>query len=254
MSKKKKAKRSTLLRTWYREYSLLPVLALLIVAMMVGGAIFGGKDRWSISLVGAAALVAVVSVAETRRTRKANEAMARENQATRKVIAETLVENQRMRRFTKRARYEDIKPRLVIDMAEYYDNGQRGVRIVFHNDGRGVAILREITLTEHLSSTGDRPTEPDIVLRHAFLELVIRPHQASYTNIRSAGYGDLMIEFIAKATFTVRAKVYNVNDEEVCQYERSFSSGLSDFYVEADHGTQCGEWLAEDGSGVGAIA
>lgn len=229
------------------------VLAIAIAVVMIVGAIFGGKDRWSILLVGAAALVAVASVTETQRTRKANEAMVIENQATRKVMAETLIENQKMRRFTERARFEEIKPRLVIDMAEYYEQGDRKLRLVFHNEGRGVAILREVTLTEHLISNNDPPTERDIVLRHTFPEIVIRPHLSRYTNIRNAGYGDLMIAFVAKATFIARAKVYNISDEQVCEYERTFEGGLSDWYVEADHGTPCGDWLSEDGSGVGAI-
>jgi hypothetical protein len=230
------------------------MLAIAIAVIMLFGAIFGGKDRWSILLVGAAALVAVASVTETQRTRKANEAMVIENQATRKVMAETLIENQQMRRFIERARFEEIKPRLVIDMAEYHDKGDRGLRLVFHNEGRGVAILRDVTLTEHLILKDDPPTERDIVLQHTFPEIVIRPHQSSYTNIRNASYGDLMIAFVAKATFVARAKVCNVNDEHVSDYERPFEGGLSDWYVETDHGTECGEWLNEDGSGVGAIA
>jgi len=63
-----------------------------------------------------------------------------------------------------------------------------------------------------------------------------------------------MIDAIAKATFTVRAKVYNVNDDQITDYERIFRSGVSDWYVEADHGIRCGEWLNEDGSAPGAIA
>jgi hypothetical protein len=169
-------------------------------------------------------------------------------------MTKTLIENQKMRRFTERARFEEIKPRLVVDMAEYHDKGNRGLRLVFHNEGRGVAILREVTLTEHLALKDDPPTERDIVLHHTFPEIIVRPHQSRHTNIRSAGYGDSMIEFVAKATFIAQAKVYNVNDEHVFNYERTFAGGLSDWYVEADHGTQCGEWLSEDGIGVGAIA
>ncbi len=237
---------------WYREYLVTLCLAAVIVILMILGFIFGGANRWSSPLVGVAALVAVASVAETQRTRKANEAMVVENQATRKVMIDTLVESQKMRLLTERARFEDIKPRMTADMAEYSENGNRKVRIVFRNDGRGPAILRGVTLTEHWESKFDEKVRGDNRLHHSYPEIIIRPHSARHTNLRDAGEGDLLSHWDSEVSFVLRAEVHNINDELITACNRTFAHGVSDIFAEKDHGTVCGEWLDEDG-GYGAI-
>ena len=207
-------------RWWLVWRVVLGILIAAIIGLTVAAGFLAGSLRWSAMLTGSAALIAAASVLVNQ------------------------INGQR-----------SVQPLPIIEWHE--EPGTKATMIVFRNEGTGTALLQDVMLVVEIKHPKTIKKE---YARHAWAQLILRPHEVIHTVVEKDKFarlmneaGDEALQMLGSPThgqvqsITLIGHLCNVHGDDLGKTAVRLTEP---FQYGTDAGTQVGNWWQSDAHGT----